>query len=73
MIRDITVALIVIVLWLAWVHFHPYRECRWCRRRRRRRNCWRCKGIGQTRRWGAWHTHKLVLALREAWAEWRDR
>jgi hypothetical protein len=49
--------------------------------RRRRRgllwwrpaSCPRCRGIRLTRRWGAWHTHKLALALREAWAEWKDR
>jgi hypothetical protein len=42
-------------------------------RRRRRRGCWRCRGMRLTRRWGAWHTHKLALSLRRAWAEWRDR
>lgn len=42
-------------------------------RRRRGRGCWRCKGTKLTRRWGAWHTHRLKLALREAWAEWRAR
>ena len=36
-------------------------------------SCPRCRGIRQTRRWGAWHTHKLALSLREAWAEWKDR
>jgi len=42
-------------------------------RRRRRRGCWRCHGHRLTRRWGAWHTHKLALALRETWDDWRDR
>ena len=36
---------------------------------RRRRRCWRCKGSKLTRRLGARHTHKLKLALRQAWDE----
>lgn len=39
----------------------------------RKRGCWRCHGTRLTRCWGAWHTHKLALSLREAWAEWKDR
>ena len=63
----------MLVAWLVWVHFHPYRECRWCRRTAPQAELLAVQRDGQTRRWGAWHTHKLMLALREAWAEWRDR
>ena len=58
---------------LIWVHFHPYKDCRWCRDKRRGARCWRCHRRRQVRRLGAWHTHKLALSLREAWAEWRAR
>jgi hypothetical protein len=37
--------------------------------RRRKRRCWRCKGSKLTRRWGAFHVHKVKLSLRQAWAE----
>ena len=39
------------------------------KRRRRRRGCWRCRGKRQTRRWGAFHVHKVKLSLAQAWAE----
>ncbi len=35
----------------------------------RRRRCWRCKGTRLTRRWGAFHVHKVRLSLIQAWAE----
>jgi hypothetical protein len=35
--------------------------------RRRRGRCWRCKGTRQTRRWGAFHVHKVKLSLLQAW------
>lgn len=37
--------------------------------KRRRRGCWRCKGTRQTRRWGAYHVHKVKLSLLQAWDE----
>jgi hypothetical protein len=37
--------------------------------RQRRRGCWRCKGTRRTRRWGAWHVHKVRLSLMQAWDE----
>lgn len=37
--------------------------------RRRRRGCWRCKGTKLTRRWGAFHVHKVKLSLIQAWDE----
>ncbi len=37
--------------------------------RHRRRGCWRCKGRRQTRRWGAFHVHKVKLSLIQAWDE----
>ena len=37
--------------------------------RRRRRRCWRCKGRKRTRRWGAFHVHKVKLSLQQAWNE----
>jgi hypothetical protein len=52
----------------------PYRECRWCRAGRRRGGCWRCKGTKLTRRFGAYHVHKVKLSLIQAWDErgwWR--
>jgi hypothetical protein len=68
------IVLVVIGARLVYVHTHEFRTCRWCKdKRKRRRGCWRCKGAGITRRWGAWHTHKLAQALREAWAERRSR
>ncbi len=74
MAHVVLAALVLAVARLAWVHFHEYRDCRWCRgKRKRRRGCWRCHGTGMTRRWGAWHTHKLALALREVLAERRNR
>lgn len=42
--------------------------------RRRKRRCWRCKGTKLTRRWGAFHVHKVKLSLIQAWDErewWR--
>jgi hypothetical protein len=36
---------------------------------RRRRGCWRCRGRRRTRRWGAFHVHKVHLSLRQAWNE----
>ena len=36
---------------------------------RRRRRCWRCKGTKLTRRWGAFHVHKVKLSLIQAWDE----
>ena len=50
----------------------PYRECRWCRGRPRRRGCWRCRGQRLTRRFGAYHVHKVKLSLLQAWEE-RER
>lgn len=38
-------------------------------RRKRRRHCWRCHGKRLTRRWGAFHVHKVKLSLRQAWDE----
>ena len=38
-------------------------------RPRRRRGCWRCKGRRLTRRWGAWHVHKVKDSLIQAWDE----
>jgi hypothetical protein len=74
MFHAIALAVAAITVWAAWVHFHPYRTCRWCRdERKKRRGCWRCHGAGVTRRWGAWCTHKLALAVREVWAEWRSQ
>jgi len=54
-----------------YVFIWPYRECRWCRNqhRRRGRRCWRCKGTRLTRRWGAWHAHKIKDSLVRAWQE----
>lgn len=52
----------------------PYRECRWCRGKPRRRGCWRCNGKRLTRRFGAYHVHKVKLSLLQAWDErewWR--
>jgi hypothetical protein len=42
-------------------------------RRRRGRRCWRCHGHRQTRRWGAYHVHKVKMSLVQAWdeREWR--
>jgi hypothetical protein len=43
-------------------------------KRRRRRSCWRCRGDRLTRRWGAYHVHKVKLSLVQAWDErewWR--
>lgn len=37
--------------------------------RRRKRRCWRCKGTKLTRRWGAFHVHKVKLSLLQAWDE----
>lgn len=39
--------------------------------RKRGRHCWRCKGKGkkETRRWGAWHVHKVKDSLIRAWQE----
>lgn len=74
MAHYVLIALVLIAARLAWVHTHEYRDCRWCRNERgQRRGCWRCKGTGMTRRWGAWCTHKLALAIRDVWAEWRER
>jgi hypothetical protein len=66
----------------AFLYFSPYRECRWCRPARmagaspekRRRGCWRCGGTKLTRRFGAYHVHKVKLSLLQAWDErgwWR--
>jgi hypothetical protein len=55
-----------IVAWLAGHEPPP--------RRRRRRGCWRCGGHQLTRRWGAYHMHKVKLSLIQAWEErewWR--
>ena len=37
--------------------------------KRRKRRCWRCKNTKLTRRWGAFHAHKVKLSLQQAWAE----
>jgi hypothetical protein len=37
--------------------------------RRRKRRCWRCRGTKLTRRWGAFHVHKVKLSLLQAWDE----
>jgi hypothetical protein len=37
--------------------------------RRRKRRCWRCRGTKLTRRWGAFHVHKVKLSLIQAWNE----
>jgi hypothetical protein len=74
MTHYVLTALVLIAARLAWVHTHEYRNCRWCRNEERKRpGCRRCKGTGMTHRWGAWHTHKLALALRQAWAERKER
>jgi hypothetical protein len=39
------------------------------RRKRKRRRCWRCEGTKLTRRWGAWHSHKIKDSIAQAWAE----
>lgn len=39
------------------------------KRKRRRRRCGRCKGTRLTRRWGAWHSHKIKDSIAQAWAE----
>jgi hypothetical protein len=33
------------------------------KQRQRKRRCWRCKGTKLTRRWGAWHAHKVRDSL----------
>ena len=40
--------------------------------RRRKRRCRRCKGTKLTRRWGAFHVHKVKLSLIQAWNERRS-
>jgi len=48
--------------------------CKPKRKRRRGRRCWRCHGHKQTRRWGAFHVHKVKMSLVQAWDErewWR--
>jgi hypothetical protein len=37
--------------------------------KRRKRRCWRCKNTRLTRRWGAFHVHKVKLSLIQAWNE----
>jgi hypothetical protein len=37
--------------------------------KRKRRSCWRCKNDKLTRRWGAFHVHKVKLSLIQAWEE----
>lgn len=37
--------------------------------RRRKRSCWRCGDQRLTRRWGAYHVHKVKLSLIQAWEE----
>jgi len=37
--------------------------------RRKRGRCWRCKGTRLTRRFGAWHMHKIKDSLVRAWEE----
>jgi hypothetical protein len=68
----VLIVLLLIIGRLAYVHTHEYRDCRWSRPGHHS-GCWRCHGTGMTRRWGAWHTHKLALALRQAWAERKER
>ena len=36
---------------------------------RRRGGCWRCRNTKVTRRWGAYHVHKVKLSLIQAWDE----
>jgi hypothetical protein len=36
---------------------------------RSRRSCWRCRRAKLTRRLGAYHVHKVKLALIQAWEE----
>ena len=74
----VAVGLLAIAARGVFVFFVPYRPCRWCRPGgvpgwRRRRQCWRCKELRLTRRWGAYHVHKLKLSVIEAIEEWRDR
>jgi hypothetical protein len=38
-------------------------------KRRPKRGCWRCSRRRQTRRWGAWHVHKVKDSLIRAWQE----
>lgn len=38
-------------------------------KRRRRRSCRRCRGSRLTRRWGAFHVHKVKESLAQAWDE----
>ena len=74
---DVAAALLALVGYLGWCHISPYRDCPWCTGERPilprpfRKRCWRCNRTRLTRRWGAWFTHKLNLALREAWADRR--
>jgi hypothetical protein len=37
--------------------------------RKRKRHCWRCRGTKLTRRFGAWHAHKVRDSLHRAWEE----
>lgn len=37
--------------------------------RTERRGCWRCKGSRRTRRWGAYHVHKVKDSVGRAWGE----
>ena len=70
MAHVVLIALAAVIARLAWGTSTSTATARWCRNeRKRRRGCGRCKGTGMTRRWGAWCTHKLTLALREAWTE----
>jgi hypothetical protein len=38
-------------------------------KRRPRGRCWRCSGRRLTRRWGAWHAHKIKDSIAQARAE----
>jgi len=56
----------------------PYRRCRWCKDKRSTMariarlggsRCRRCHESKLTRRFGAYHVHKVKLSLLQAWDE----
>lgn len=38
-------------------------------KRKQQRRCWRCKRTRLTRRWAAWHSHKVKDSIAQAWEE----
>jgi len=77
-IRIGAAVLLFTALYALFLLFKPYRKCRWCAkdsllsRLPGRGLCWRCHGHKVTRRFGAYHVHKVKLSLIQAWDEWRD-